>query len=151
MEKYTEKRLGWGLLVINQERKYFFLSFCLGIYCSHNFKQLEKKSLTIPKCNTSYIREIVRVVKADIIAIMVHSNLSTLFVVSRVLRPNVSPEWRLKPGFGIRKKCPFPLNRGVPSIELADTKNMRTVFFLRDPVCVPWIEIINTMTMLTFS
>ena len=76
-----------------------------------------------------YISEIVRVVKADIIAIMVHSNLSTLFVVSHVLRPNLSPEWRLKPGFGIQKKCPFPLNRGVPSIELADTKNVRAAVF----------------------
>lgn len=70
------------------------------------------------------LREIVRVVKADIIVIMIDSNLSTLFVVSHGLRPNVSPEWRLKPGFGIQKKCPFPLNRGVASIEVADAKNM---------------------------
>ena len=73
--------------------------------------------------------------KADIIAIMVHSNLSTLFVVSHVLRPNVSPEWRLKLGFGIQNKCPFPLNRRVPSIELADTKNMRTVFLAGPSLC----------------
>ena len=75
--------------------------------------------------------------KVDIIAIMVHLNLSTLFVVSNVLRPNVLPEWKLKLGFGILKKCPFPLNRCVPSIELADTKNMRTVFFFAGPSLCP--------------
>ena len=35
--------------------------------------------------------------------------------------PNV-PEWRLNLGFGNLKKCPFPLNRNVPSMEATDTK-----------------------------
>lgn len=34
--------------------------------------------------------------------------------------PNV-PEWRLNLGFGNQKKCPFPLNRNVPSMEATDT------------------------------
>ena len=34
----------------------------------------------------------------------------------------VSPEWRSKLGFRTQRKCPFPLNRGVPSIEVTDTK-----------------------------
>ena len=37
---------------------------------------------------------IVHVVKAAIIVIMVHFNLSTLFVVSHILSTKVSPEWR---------------------------------------------------------
>ena len=37
-----------------------------------------------------------------------------LFVVSHLLSTNVSPEWRLNPGFGTQKKCPFPLNGDVP-------------------------------------
>ena len=36
-----------------------------------------------------------------------------LFVVSHLLSTNVSPEWRLNPGFGTQKKCPFPLNRDL--------------------------------------
>ena len=40
----------------------------------------------------------------------------TLFVVSQDLSAKVSPEWRLHLGFGTQKKCPFPLNRAVPSI-----------------------------------
>ena len=64
---------------------------------------------------------IVHVVKAAIIVISEHFNLSTLLVVSHVLSTKVSPEWRKNLGF---KKCPFPLNRGVPSTELTDKKIM---------------------------
>ena len=49
-----------------------------------------------------------------IIVINVHFNLSTLFVVSHILRAKKSPEWRVKPGFWDYKKCPIHLNRGVP-------------------------------------
>ena len=35
-----EWRLGWGLLIINQQIKLHFL-FCLGICCSHYFKHLD--------------------------------------------------------------------------------------------------------------
>ena len=46
--------------------------------------------------------------------------------VSHFLSAKVSPQRRLNPGFGTLKKCPFPdpLNRGVPSIEVIDTKTM---------------------------
>ena len=37
--------------------------------------------------------------------------------VSHFLIAKVFPECRLNLGFGTQKKCPFPLNRGVPSIE----------------------------------
>ena len=50
--------------------------------------------------------------------------LSTLFVVSHFLSAKVSPEWRLNPGFRNQKKCPFPLNRGVLSMEVTNTKIM---------------------------
>ena len=60
--------------------------------------------------------------KAAIIVISV--NLSTLFVVSHILGAKVSAEWRLNLGFGTQKKCPFPLNRGVPSKEVIDKKIM---------------------------
>ena len=43
-------------------------------------------------------------------------------------------------GFGTKKTCPFPLNRGVPSIEATDTKIIRTLF--RDQILfwVPYTE-----------
>ena len=44
-------------------------------------------------------------------------NISMIFVVSHFLSAKVTPEWRLNPSFGTKKKCPSPLNRGVPSIE----------------------------------
>ena len=58
--------------------------------------------------------------------------ISTLFVVSHDLSAKVPPEWRSNPGFGIQKTCLFTLNRVVPSIEVTDTKIMRT--FLRDQI-----------------
>ena len=39
------------------------------------------------------------------------------------------------PGFGIQKTCPFPLNRGVPSIEVTDSQIMWT--FFRDQILCP--------------
>ena len=42
-------------------------------------------------------------------------------MVSHGLRAiKVSSEWRLIPGTGPWKKCPFSLNRGIPSIELSN-------------------------------
>ena len=41
IEVSREWRLGWGLLIINQQIKYFsFTDFCLRICCSHCFKQV---------------------------------------------------------------------------------------------------------------
>ena len=39
-------------------------------------------------------------------------------------------------GFGNQKKCPFPLNRGVPSIEVGETKKLCEHFF-GAKFCVP--------------
>ena len=52
---------------------------------------------------------IVHVLKAVSIVTSEHLNLSTIFVVSQLLSAKVSPEWRLNPGSGTQKKCPFPL------------------------------------------
>ena len=72
--------------------------------------------------------EIVQFVKAAIMVISVHLKISTFFVVSHVLSAKVSPEWRLNPGFRTKKTCPFPLNRGVPSIKVTGIKIMWTSF-----------------------
>ena len=57
-------------------------------------------------------------------------NLSTIyiFVVSHFLIAKVSSEWRLNPGLGIHKKCPFLVNRGVPSIEVTNTNIHVNIF-----------------------
>ena len=52
--------------------------------------------------------------KAVAIVTSEHRNLSTIFVDSHFSSGKVSPEWRLNQGFRTKKKCPFPLNRGVP-------------------------------------
>ena len=44
----------------------------------------------------------------------------------------------LNPGFGTNTMCPFPLNRGVPSIEVTDTKAMWTFFQDKIVVCPEW-------------
>ena len=69
------------------------------------------------------LSEIVHFVKAVIIATSVHLNLSQ-FLVSHFLRAKVSPKWRLNQGFRTQTKCPFPLNRGVSSKEVTETKIM---------------------------
>ena len=88
------------------------------------FKKLRRKKIL------QYIdvSEIVQFVKAAIMVISVHLKISTFFVVSHVLSAKVSPEWRLNPGFRTKKTCPFPLNRGVPSIQVTDIKIMWTSF-----------------------
>ena len=53
--------------------------------------------------------------------------------------------WRLNMGFGTQKKCPFPLNSGVPSLGVTDTKIMWT-FFCDQSLCplnggVPRMEV----------
>ena len=50
--------------------------------------------------------EIFHVVKAGITVNRLHSDLSSLFVVSHVLGTKVSPEWRLNLGFGTLEKLP---------------------------------------------
>ena len=76
-----------------------------------------------------------------VVVISVHSMymLSTRLVVSHYFSAKVSPEWRLNSGFGTQKKCPFPLNRSVPSLEVTDAKIMWTIFGTK--VCVPWMEV----------
>ena len=58
------------------------------------------------------------VLRAVAIVTRVHLlNISMIFVFSHFLSAKVTPEWRLNPSFGIKKKCLSPLHRGVPSIE----------------------------------
>ena len=63
------------------------------------------------------LSEVVHVLKAVAIVTRVHLNISLIFTISHFLIAKVSPEWRLNPGFGTKKKCLSSLNRGVPSIE----------------------------------
>ena len=74
-----------------------------------------------PQMQCIDLSEIVHVDTAVIIVISVHLNSTTLFVVSYGLRAKVSSEWRLIPGFGTQKKCPFTLNRGTVYSLLTDT------------------------------
>ena len=62
--------------------------------------------------------EIVQFVKASLILFSVKLKIST----SSLWSVKMSPEWRLNTGFETQKKWPFPLNNGVPSIEVRDTK-----------------------------
>jgi len=55
--------------------------------------------------------------------------LSTIFVVSHFLSAKVFSEWRLNLGFRIQKKCPFPLNRSVPSREVINKCKDYVTFF----------------------
>ena len=73
---------------------------------------------------------------------------STIIVVSHFLTflsAKVFPEWKLNPGFGTQKKCFFPLNKSIPSVEVTNTKILWT--FFRDQIlsslngAVPWIEV----------
>ena len=70
---------------------------------------------------------------------------STLIVVRHFLSAKVSPEWRSNSGFGTQNKSPFPLNRGVPSIEVTNTKIMwkfsRSQIFCPLKGVDPWIEV----------
>ena len=88
------------------------------------FKKLRRKKIL------QYIdvSEIVQFVKAAIMVISVHLKISPFFVVSHVLSAKVSSEQWLNPGFRTKKTCPFPLNRGVPSIQVTDIKIMWTSF-----------------------
>jgi len=102
--------------MINQQIKYFFKKFCFGIVFSHYFKHLDNMwkidiatlCVGFPQIQSIDLSEVVQNVKVHIIVISVHVKLSTLFMVSHVLSAWVSPEWRLNPGFGTQKKCPFP-------------------------------------------
>ena len=49
-------------------------------------------------------------------------------MVSRFLIAKVSSELRLNPGLGTHKKCPFLVNRGVPSVEVTNTKIHVNIF-----------------------
>ena len=81
------------------------------------------------------LSEIVHVVKADVIVSSERLDLHvrTLFVCE------VSPEWRLKLGFGTKKKCPFLLYRGHPSLEVTIQRLCK--HFSETKFCVPWVEL----------
>ena len=46
---------------------------------------------------------------------LMNTNVLTIFVASHSLISKVSSEWKVNPGFVTQKKCPFPLNRHVPT------------------------------------
>ena len=48
--------------------------------------------------------------------------MNLFFGLVTFLSAKVSPEERLNPGYRNLKECPFPTNRGVPWIEVPDTK-----------------------------
>ena len=69
------------------------------------------------------LNEIVNVVKVVVILTSVHIIVSTFFLqLVTFLSAKVSPEERLNPGYENLKECSFPTNRGVPWIEVTDTK-----------------------------
>ena len=47
--------------------------------------------------------------------------------------------WKVSPP--AFQKCPFPLSRGVPSIEETDTGQRLFEHFSRTKFCVPWMEV----------
>ena len=94
------------------------------------------------------VSEIVQFVKAAIMIISVHLKTSTFFVVSHVLSAKVSPEWRLNPGFRTKKTCPFPLNRGVPSIQVTDIKITWTSF--SDQILCPLYGVVTQGVSIQF-
>ena len=59
-------------------------------------------------------------------------------MASHYLISKVFPEWRLNPGFGIKKECPFPLNRGVPSIKITNTNIYVNIFPGPNFVSLEW-------------
>ena len=62
-----------------------------------------KFCVEIPQVQYIDLSEIVRVVKVIVIVTRVHSNFSTLFVISHKMN-NVLTKWRLNTGFGTQKK-----------------------------------------------
>ena len=60
-----------------------------------------------PQVQYINVIEMVHVLKAVAIVTSEDLNLSTFVVVSHFLSAKVSPEWRLKPGFGTQKKVSF--------------------------------------------
>ena len=46
----------------------------------------------------------------------------SLLSVTFIVLLNVSPKWKLNLGSRTKKKCPFSMNGGVPSIEVKDTE-----------------------------
>ena len=140
IEVSLQWRLGWGLVIINQqililEPKKASALEGYRICCSHYFKQLDnvwKKHMitfiSLMLCvefpQMQYIdwSELIHVLKVVVIVTGEHLNLSTIFVNSHF--------WRRIPRFVTQKKCPFTLNRGVPLIEVTNTKIMWTCISL---------------------
>ena len=58
--------------------------------------------------------------------------------LSHFLSDEVSPGWRPKPSLGTQKKCPFPLYKGVPSIEYNKYKDYVNIFSGPNFVSLEW-------------
>ena len=127
---------GWGLLIINQQRKHteIIINLSVRLYMLAD-KVLTHASSYHINLNFINLTYIAKFLKASTFVISANLKISTLFVVSHFLSAKVSSEWRLNLGFGTQKKCSFSLNRGVPSREVSlDTKNM-WVFFRDQSLC----------------
>ena len=88
-------------------------------------------NVSLRYCVLIGLKEIFHVVKADIIVNRLHSNLSSLFVVSHVLGTKVSPEWRLNLGFGTLEKLPgchrlFAVDRPAAHTKLPAARENKT-------------------------
>ena len=68
---------------------------------------LQCSRVELPQVQYISLSEIVHVLKAVVIVTRVHLNISMIFVVSHFLSAQVTPEWRLNPSFGTKKKCPL--------------------------------------------
>ena len=129
-----EQRLGWGLLIIYQQRQYKSITINLSLLYVE-FTQMHNIDLS----------EIAQFVKAVIKTSRYHSLGFNPLCGQWRLSVKVSYEWRLNLGLGTQKRCPLPLNRGISSIKVTDTKTM-WAFFRDQILCqlnegVRWIEV----------
>ena len=68
--------------------------------------------------------EIIHVLKAVAIVASEYLNLSKIFCGQSIFYCYDGPGMGIKPRFETQKKCPFPLNIGVPSIQVTNTMIM---------------------------
>ena len=124
-------RLGWGLLIINQQIKYYYFNqkrhlllsaknllrslFQAARQCIKNHDNLYLCDVAIVCWIPTRAVHWFNVLKAVAIQTSEQLNLSMTFVVSHFLIATfkVSPEWKLKSRYWNQKKCPrCPFNRG---------------------------------------
>ena len=151
-------RLGWDLLIINQQIKYYYFNqkrhlllsaknllrslFQAARQCIKNHDNLYLCDVAIVCWIPTRAVHWFNVLKAVAIQTSEQLNLSMTFVVSHFLIATfkVSPEWKLKSRYWNQKKCPrCPFNRGNKD------KDYVNIFpgpnFVSLNGGVPWIEV----------